>query len=42
MGEVRYCQRLRGMPAEFDEATQLNKLNEVSNSLMKTFFTGLD
>lgn len=33
MGEVRYCQRLR---------TQLNKLNEVSNSLMKTFFTGLD
>ena len=28
MGEVRYCQRLR---------TQLNKLNEVSNSLMKTF-----
>jgi len=32
-GEVRYCQRLR---------TQLNKLNEVSNSLMKTFFTGLD
>ena len=32
MGEVRYCQRLR---------TQLNKLNEVSNSLMKTFFTGL-
>ena len=33
MGEVRYCQRLR---------TQLNKLNEVSNSLIKTFFTGLD
>ena len=28
MGEVRYCQRLR---------TQLNKLNEVSNSLTKTF-----
>ena len=34
MGEVRYCRRLR-TPMKL-------KSNEVSNSLMKTFFTGLD
>ena len=34
MGEVRYCQRLR-TPVR-------NKKMKVSNSLMKTFFTGLD
>ena len=34
MGEVRYCQRLR-TPVK-------NKKKKVSNSLMKTFFTGFD
>ena len=34
MGEVRYCQRLR-------TPVKIKKM-EVSNSLMKTFFTGLD
>ena len=34
MGEVRYCQRLR-------TPVKIKKM-EVSNSLMKTFFTGFD
>ena len=34
MGEVRYCQRLQ-------TPVKIKKM-EVSNSLMKTFFTGLD